>query len=509
MSEAPLLSIKNLSLGYHATTVVSNISLSIAPGELVTIMGGNGCGKSTLLKAIAARATSSENNTNGNDLCWEGHLALRPALSLAYLPQVGLSGRELEGKANHSLLFRTAARFGLVLDEIEPDRLSEGQRQKLSLASVLACDADLILLDEPTNFLDLGGVDGFEQMVIRQKQRGCGFLLVTHDRSLADNLADRTLLISANGIYSVEGGYSAAWSLKTTDYESRQRQAADIKRKMDQLQADARRRSTWAANKEKTKKGAKLEKPHIAKMAKKMAARSKAVEMRAERARKDLEKVKPFVPKTVNLKIEPYTVRHRTFVRLDRVDFDYMPDRRPPLLKQLSFELSTASKTCLLGANGAGKTTLLNLILGKLKPLRGNIHRNGNVSAVYLPQGLKGVFDNGSLLDNMGLGHHDETQVRQYLGAALLRRDKVTEAVERFSPGELMRAAVVRCLLDKAEFMILDEPTSNLDIESIEVLEHLLQEFPGGFLLISHDRSFVQNIARQLIVIENGELSLM
>jgi ATP-binding cassette subfamily F protein 3 len=167
---------------------------------------------------------------------------------------------------------------------------------------------------------------------------------------------------------------------------------------------------------------------------------------------------------------------------------------------------STKDKICLMGANGAGKSSLLRLLRGELSPMSGEVRLNESVPTTYLPQGLKGFFSRPTLLDNFGDCECDASTVRRHLGAALIRRDKVHEPLDQFSNGELMRAAIVRAILTRSEFLILDEPTSHLDIESISVLEQLLGAFPGGFLLVSHDRTFVSNVADSLLMLDTGRL---
>jgi len=508
MSRSTILNVKNLSLYINEEPLLESLSLSVAEGEMVCLMGPNGCGKSTLLRIVLGEARPDQRRL-ADILTSGGMLHLAPDTEISYLPQriEGSLPVPPPGDTDTELRSRTQA----IIDGVPPledSQLSLGQLQKRTLARVIESRADLYLLDEPTNYLDLGGLESFEEAIAVLKRRGKALLIVTHDRTLADNLADRTIYISPNGVYQSQGGFSAAWDLAFSDYEARTHRAADIRSKIKQLQQDARRRMGWSAAKEKSKRGAGAEKPHIGKLAKKMAARSKAVAKRAEAEQKRLNETKPFVPKKVNLKIGQYEVRNRPVASFDRVGFTY-PGSNAPTLSDVEIDLSTQDKVCVLGHNGCGKTTLLNLICGRLEPEMGLLRRNQAVKSVYLSQGLKGFFSPGTLLRNLTDTGVDETTIRQYLGAALLRRDKVTNSVESFSHGELMRAAIVKCILQKAEFLLLDEPTSHLDIESIQVLERLLQDFPGGYLVVSHDRTFVENVADQLFLMAGRRIRLI
>ena len=309
---------------------------------------------------------------------------------------------------------------------------------------------------------------------------------------------------------------SRAWSVRSERLQARRHQAREIGKKIRQLQEDTRTKAGWAAQKEKQKQGAGSEKPHIGRLSKKMAKRAKAVQRRVDRQLDKLKGIKPFVPKKLNFRFPAREIKHREVFALDEVSFSYPgqsgvspPREEAHLLEEVTLTATTRDKICLMGANGSGKTTVFKLIQGHVAPLAGSRRVNSGVKTAYVPQGLEGFFPAERLLDNFSDCGCDETTVRRHLGAALIRQDKVHEPLDRFSYGELMRAAVVKCLLSKGEFLFLDEPTTHLDIESIEVLEKMLDGFPGGFLIISHDRRFIENVADRLYVLEGGRPRLL
>ena len=228
----------------------------------------------------------------------------------------------------------------------------------------------------------------------------------------------------------------------------------------------------------------------------------------------ELANTKPFVPKELNLRFPEYEIKNRRLVSLENVSFCYGADKDGEdasrlVLRDVSIGVDTHDKVCLMGANGSGKSTLLKVIRGELAPTGGQRTYNASVRTASIPQGLTGFFTEPILLDNFANVNFDETSVRQYLGSALIRKDKTCDPVTTFSAGELMRAAVVKCILSKAEFLFLDEPTSHLDLESIEVLERLLQEFKGGFIVVSHDRSFVERVVDRLYYLDENHLRLV
>jgi len=519
MSRPVLLSIKDLTVLLGGEPLFEGLSMSLQAGELVAVVGANGCGKTTLLEILLWHAAGTLQEETRAALISEGSIHVPARALVTYLPQT-LTGTEA---VFASTSIRDQAAYGKICQQlgldsqVDPDlNVSGGELQKQALALVFSSDSDLYILDEPTNYLDITGITAFEYHVERLKRSRKGIVLVTHDRMLTDNLADRTVLITKHGVYSSEGGASAVMMLADSLYESRRARAKEITKKIEQLQADARVKAGWSARSERRKIGAGSSKPHFAKLSKKMAKRAKAVEKRVDREAERLSRTRPFIPKRLNLSFPDYEVRHRDVFQFLDVDFRYpleYADSRPgksgPLLKDINLSVSSKDRLCLMGDNGSGKTTLFGLIGKELMPTQGRVSVNDGVRIVCVPQGLAGFFNEGTLLDNFAECGMRESVIRQYLGSVLIRRDKVHEPVSSFSQGELMRAAVTKCVLLKAEFLLLDEPTSHLDIESIEVLERLLDGFGGGFLMISHDRTLTANVAEKLYLLRKGKLELV
>jgi len=514
----PLINIKNLSISYLDKTLFESLSFSVGRGEIVALIGANGCGKTTLLNFINAKITGGEEFLGRHELLIKGDMVTTKNLSLSYLPQ-----RLRENTFNQNdpapagRSEQVHELFSLDNTDNDKNKLSDGQRQKRAIVRVMTANSDLLLFDEPTNYLDIAGITAFEDTLSLLKSRGRGMLLVSHDRTLINNVADKTVYLTPNGVYRTEGGFSAAWSLAGTDFDSKQKEAQTIRNKIANLQTEMRTRMNWSAQKEKSKKGAGGEKPYIAKMASKMAARAKSARRKADKEIEKLESTRPYIPKKVKFNFPTYRVRNRDVFTLQNTFFDYTligTDGEqikdfPILLESIDLTVSTQGKVCLMGANGAGKSTLFKIILGEIRPQKGQRIYNKNIPVRYLPQGLTGFFPKKRLLDNFRDTGCSETSVRNHLGSVLLRGDKVNEPVSNFSQGELMRAGIVKCILQQAEFLLLDEPTSHLDIESVQVLEKMLEAFPGGYMIISHDRTFVENVAERLYLLEGGRLKLV
>ncbi|MFH1893647.1 MAG: ATP-binding cassette domain-containing protein [Candidatus Zixiibacteriota bacterium] len=513
-----LVNFKKVTVTLNDNSLFEELSFSIQSGKLLALIGANGCGKSTILKLILHQQSATREPFGWPDFKVKGDIFVLPGIDMAYLPQMlrgnegALSGNLPDSDDTSRVRAGLCRDFGAVPFEKPLDKLSDGELQKRAIISTLASHHELYLFDEPTNYLDIAGITAFERHVERLKRKGRGVLLITHDRTLTDTLADQTVFITKNGIFHTEGGATAAWAIKTSDFESRRRQAKDIKTRIRRLQDDARAKAGWAAAKEKSKIGAGGAKGHISRLSAKMAKRAKAMQARAIRQIEKLEKTKPYIPKVLNLHFSEYDIRNREVFSLKDVSFRYgtaaygNARADDDLLHEINISASTRDKVCLMGTNGSGKSTIIGLALQNLQPTRGDCCLTSGVKNAYVPQGLAGFYQKENLLDNFDSCGCDETTIRQYLGAALLRKEKVCEPIGNFSYGELMFAAIVKCILEKAEFLFLDEPTSHLDIESIEVLEQLLQDFGGGFLLISHDRSFVANVADKLYVLDGGRL---
>ncbi len=510
MTPITLVNIRNLTITYVNSTVFNNFSFSVMAGEIVVIVGANGCGKSTILKLLIEKFKNNKNYLEDNQIKQQGIIELKKDIELSYLPQNlrndwTIDKTESDDYSKISKVSKLNLKYNFDGCNNSIDKLSDGQLQKYAIIDTLTSQADLFLLDEPTNYLDIDGLTALEDNLLQLKNDNRGIVIVTHDRTLTDNIADRTIYISQNGIYECHGGYQTAWSLKTSDLDSRKNRAKEIKRRIKNLQEDVRRRKGWSNLKEKQKIGAGGAKAFIARKAKKMAKRAMSVNKKVEKEIEELKQDKILKKRDINLSFPDYEIKHRNVFTVKNLFFSYSitDDQSNSLLNNITIEASTNDKICLLGCNGAGKSTLFKLIMEELEPHEGSVYRHPHLNMQYINQGLIGYFKKERLLDNFD-GLAEESKVRQYLGAALLRREKVTDLIKNFSHGELMRAAIVKCILEKTEFLLLDEPTSQLDIESIEVLENLLVNYQGGFLIISHDRTFVSNVAEKLYVLENN-----
>jgi len=515
-----VLQVRDLRVSYGAVSVLDGISFSLHGGEAVAVAGANGCGKTTLLKCLTAEITD-----------YRGEVSLDRSVMSAYVPQespAGFDGSAMEralsfnvelarlyrgiqdgrhefyqdyyesgGFAREDRIRAIAVNFGVDLEH-RYENMSRGQQRKVDLAGVLAQDADLMLFDEPLNYLDIRGITAFEEAIGLAKRRGSAILMVSHDRELIDNVADRTIYLERGSMFSVHGGYSSALDHKERDFHGRMENARALKKKITILQEAMRRRMAWGASRENETRDSSSRR-----LAAKVTKGAKVMERRVERHRTALDEEKPWIEKKIRLNFPPYEVDRRLVARMESAGKRFGGN---PVFEALDLVLETRDRIALMGPNGAGKTTLLNVMTGKLSPDSGAVYFNSNAKVGYLTQGLDGFYNREIFLDNFIDDDYGVSEVRQFLGAAKLRADKVVRPVRTLSYGERMRGAIVKMILKRMEFLVLDEPTTHLDIESVEVLERLLETFPGGFAVVSHDRRLITRVADDIYMLENGKL---
>ncbi|OAA29457.1 hypothetical protein AT15_01940 [Kosmotoga arenicorallina S304] len=532
-----MLHIKGLHFSFGATDVLKGVDMDILPGEVVALLGANGSGKTTLLNLIRGvlRPYSGsivlENNVKPSYLpqetpSFEGtameyllesfpeikgifqKLSSLPVNSEDYPDLINkyndLGGFELERKIESEI-----SKYGFVDEDLQKPFLafSMGQQRLWAILRVFLAGANLYLLDEPTNHLDLQMCQRLEKIILEFRSKRFSILLVSHDRLLIDRVADRSYFLKNGTAFAVSGGYSLMLSHLKSDFESRLKSAKEIERKIKQLELEVSRRASWSASKEAQKKFADkvMNKGYIGHKAAKLAKRAKAVQNRSRKLIEELKEKKPFVEKPVEIKLPSYIVANRRLLSSTNLSFSY---GNKAVFENVDFELSTKDRVVLIGSNGCGKTTLVKCFVGELDPV-GELYRNDNIRWEYIPQDVRTFFRAGNLLDNLRVSDIDELQLRQALGAAGFRKDKVLQKIDSLSYGELMRAAILKSMLRETEFLFLDEPTNHLDIESLELLDELLKRFPGGFLAISHDRHFIATHGNKLYSFEGGNVKLL
>ena len=509
----PLLSFDRVAIAYGREPLLENASFQIEPGERVCLIGRNGAGKSTLLKLVDGEATPDageiwrqpglriarlaqdlpENaGTTVYDAVAEGlaevgrllaayhHAALDVANGVGdAMQRMEDLQHALEARGGWSLSQRVdhiLARLELPADATL-GALSGGWKRRVALARALVCEPDLLLLDEPTNHLDIEVIQWLEEQL--QEFRG-GVLFVTHDRALLTRLATRIVELDRGAFTSWPGDYSRFLEQKAAALEEEERHHALFDKKLAQEEV-------WI------RKGIKARRTRD-------EGRVRALlRLREERAaRREVEG-------TARIALDAGETSGKLVAELQKISFGW---GEQPLVRDLSLRVMRGDRIGLIGPNGVGKTTLLRILLGQLAPASGNVRLGTKLEIAYFDQ-LRDVLElEKSVLENIAEGREyteingQRRHVLGYLQDFLFSPERVRSPVKALSGGERNRLLLARLFAQPANLIVMDEPTNDLDLETLELLEELLMDFPGTLLVASHDRAFLDNVVTSTLVFE-------
>ena len=500
-----LLSANEIRLAYGHQTLLDGVTVAISGGEKVGLVGRNGCGKTSLLKILA--------NENQAD---SGELSARRGLRIGYLPQEfeldpGLSvydniaagaadvasavTRYENGDGSESeladLLTLIEHTDGWNLDarikslsnalftpplESETGPLSGGEKRRVALCSALASQPDLLLLDEPTNHLDSESIRWLEDFL---KTYTGAVIFVTHDRYFLNVIATRIIEISRGKAYSHPGNYTAFLESKA----ARQEIAENTEKKRQKFLKDELK---WV------KAGVK------ARTTKSRSRLNAFYEVKDQDA---------FVPEgEIDLLIPPPPRLGNTIVDLEDVSIT-LGDRT--LFRHMNLSLEEGQCTGVVGKNGVGKSTLLKICLQQLEPTSGKAILGKQVKINYIDQSRMQLDGTGSLLDEISDGNEkiefgdENIGARAYLRRFLFSDERINERVDLLSGGEHARLMLAKVLKTGGNLIVLDEPTNDLDLQSLRILEEALAAFRGTILVVSHDRYFLDRICDQIVAFED------
>lgn len=477
------------SAGKHLgpRALFENVSLTISSGDRVGMIGPNGAGKSTLLRILA-----------GLDEHFDGVRNLRRGVRVAYLAQEDSFGRD--ATVQSALLdvlaeqipdeHERAPRVAALLDQLgfaQPSQpvaeLSGGWRKRLAIARALLHEPDLLLLDEPTNHLDLEGIYWLEELLERAP---FAFVVVTHDRYLLDRVADRIIEINPvydGGALSIAGSYTFFLG-KRAELLAGQRETQRV------LQHKLRREIEWM------KEGRKAQR-----------VKDQARIDRAGELEQRVGELTARNASSVSARIEFDATGRRTRKLLDARGIAKALGGRL-LFRDVDLRLEPGARVGLLGPNGSGKTTLIKVLSGALPPDEGAIQRAENLQLVVFDQARASVPRELTLHEALagradfvvyrGAQQHVVTWAERFG----FRRGQLITPVAELSGGEQARILIARLMLLPADVLILDEPTNDLDIDTLDVLEDSIEQFPGAVVLVSHDRYLVDRTCTELLVLQ-------
>jgi ATP-binding cassette subfamily F protein uup len=515
----PYLKLADACLAYGHVPLLDHADFQLDPGERVALIGRNGTGKSSLLAALAAGS--------GKGRLDDGEVWVQPGIRVGYVPQeppfdsaatvfeAVISGmgeasallaayhevaHELaEGTGGHDALLarmeslqheleacgawtyeaqaeKVIDRFGL-----DPDAsvgtLSGGQKKRLALAQALAVAPEVLLLDEPTNHLDIAAIEWLENMLV---ETGVTLLFITHDRSFLNRVCTRIVELDRGRLASFPGSYG--------QYQQRKEQLLH-----EEELASARADKLLKEEEIWIRKGVE-------------ARRTRAVfrVQRLEKLRAERQARRERIGK-VNLQLDAGDKSGKLVAELEHVSKRYGQHR---IVRDFSARIQRGDKIGVIGPNGAGKTTLLRLILGELAPDEGTVRQGTKLDVAYFDQFRTQLDPDASLADVISPGSDyveiggARKHVIGYLEDFLFAPERARSPVSSLSGGERNRLLLARLFARPANVLVLDEPTNDLDIETLELLEELLQNYDGTLFLVSHDRTFLDNVVTQTIAAE-------
>ena len=506
-----ILSLSNAHLAFGHVALLDNAAFSLEAGERLGLIGRNGAGKSSLLKIIAGLEKLDDGllqMTQGVRICYvpqepvfePGHsvfeavsegVAEARAVRQAYEEHAeGVDLDALQTRIEALDAWNWEQRVDTTLAQLHLDgtreigQLSGGTKKRVALAQALVAVPDVLLLDEPTNHLDLDSIAWLEELL--RTFRG-SVMLITHDRAFLDGVATRIIELDRGTIRSYPGNFSAYERLKE-----------------DQLASDAlgnaRADKLLAQEEVWIRKGVEARRTRS-------VARIQRLEVLRDQRRKRRDSLGQ-----VRLEVDAGAPSGKIVAELGDVTMVFHDQAAPKLIvKDFSATILRGDKVGLIGPNGAGKTTLLKLILGELQPSSGKIRQGSKLEVAYFDQMRSALNLDATLADTISPGSEwvefagQRKHVMSYLNDFLFSPERANSPVRTLSGGERNRVLLARLFALPANVLVLDEPTNDLDIDTLELLEELLQAYKGTVFLVSHDRRFLDNVVTSTIVWEGDE----
>jgi len=482
-----LISCQSIGKSYSSRPLFSDISFGIEDNEKLALIGPNGSGKSTLLKMLTGQVE-----------CDQGSVVSRKRLKVAYVAQdetfsADESVSEIIEQAALVVSFEeheraaaidsTLSRVGFPDKQAKAGTLSGGWRKRLALACALVQQPELLLMDEPTNHLDLEGIIWLENLL---KTFRFSYVVVSHDRAFLESVAERVIELNPTypqGFLSVKGNYSQFLMARNEQLSAQmhlqQALASQVRREIAWLQRGARARQTKARGR--------------------IQEAGKLIDELAE------VKQRNSLKSAMDIDFDSSGRKSKELISAKGISKSF---QNRTLISNLTFVLSPGTKLGLVGRNGSGKTTLLRLIVGELEPDGGVLKRAADLQIVWFDQNRKQLDQSKTLRQSLSsqsdhvMYRGRKTHIVSWAQKFLFRNDQLDMPISYLSGGEQARILIANLMLKTADILILDEPTNDLDIPSLEVLEESLEDFPGAVILVTHDRLMLDSVSTQILALD-------
>ena len=485
-----LITLKNASLAFGDYPLLDNTDFSVQEGERIGLIGRNGTGKSSMLQVLARKSALDDGEIQVKDGLRVVLLEQEPVFPPAPTIRESLIAQSGFDPSDDKLYWKQIAKLDAYLQRLnvradaDPGTASGGERKKAAIALVLAQEPDLLLLDEPTNHLDITTIALLEDLIRETFKNTRALVVITHDREFLDAVSTRIVELDRGILRSYPGNFA--------DYEHHKNYELAIeetaRRKFDKF---------WAQEEVWIRKGIEARR-----------TRNEGRVRRLERLRREREARRDRMGQ-VNMSIDAGEKSGKLVAELKNVSKSF-GDKT--VIRNLNFTLIRGDRLGLIGPNGAGKSTLIKVLLGELQPDEGTVRLGTNLHIAYFDQ-LRAQLDlKKTVADTIAPGSEwveiggVKKHIKSYLNDFLFLPQRADSPVEALSGGERNRLLLARLFALPANLLVLDEPTNDLDIDSLELLEQVLEDYSGTLILVSHDRRFLDNTVTQVLAAEgNGE----
>ena len=485
-----LITLKNASLAFGDYPLLDNTDFSVQEGERIGLIGRNGTGKSSMLQVLARKSALDDGEIQVKDGLRVVLLEQEPVFPPAPTIRESLIAQSGFDPSDDKLYWKQIAKLDAYLQRLnvradaDPETASGGERKKAAIALVLAQEPDLLLLDEPTNHLDITTIALLEDLIRETFKNTRALVVITHDREFLDAVSTRIVELDRGILRSYPGNFA--------DYEHHKNYELAIeetaRRKFDKF---------WAQEEVWIRKGIEARR-----------TRNEGRVRRLERLRREREARRDRMGQ-VNMSIDAGEKSGKLVAELKNVSKSF---GEKTVIRNLNFTLMRGDRLGLIGPNGAGKSTLIKVPLGELQPDEGSVRLGTNLHIAYFDQ-LRAQLDlKKTVADTIAPGSEwveiggVKKHIKSYLNDFLFSPQRADSPVEALSGGERNRLLLARLFALPANLLVLDEPTNDLDIDSLELLEQVLEDYSGTLILVSHDRRFLDNTVTQVLAAEgNGE----
>ncbi len=473
-----LMSLQNICKAFGGPQLLDDATLQIERNERICLVGRNGEGKSTLLKIV-----SGEIEADAGDIIRQPGLMVRrlrqnvPTDITGTIEDLVFKGLENphDDYVSHQAVDKAISLASLE-NHLRFEELSGGQKRRALLAQAIACEPDILVLDEPTNHLDIESIQWLEGFLQRY---GGTLLFVTHDRTFLRKLATRIIELDRGHLHSWACGYDTYLKRKQALLDGEAEQWAQFDKKLAQEEI-------WI------RKGIKARRTRN-------EGRVRALEQMRNERRKRRERVG-----TANVQVAEAGLSGRKVITAENISHDY---EGAPLIAGFSTTIMRGDKIGIIGPNGCGKTTLIRILLGRLQPKEGQIKHGTKLQVSYFDQHREALDESKTVAENVSTEEmitigNSKKHVLGYLQDFLFTPDRARSPVSILSGGERNRLLLAKLFTRGSNVLVLDEPTNDLDMETLELLEEQLMNYEGTLLLVSHDRSFLNNVVTSTLVFE-------